>query len=501
MNCSVKIPALGLFAFLGVAIPIRASSIAVTYAFGGTATVVGATATTLTLEADAAGTFLSGNSALNSSWNPITYSDLSVLDLNTGLLNGTFTFLFENGDTLLGNVSEDDSAVDASPTQTGPFTQTLTFTGGTGEFAGATGSVSGDGFVGTTDFSVSGSGSVNVTPEPTPGTLLLSGLALLLAGAWRSGVRHQFESAGLPTLTLFATGRGGLANYRRIVSTSLVGISAALAMTGQANTHLQKYTVYDRGPAANPFSTASDVNNWGVVVGSDTVSDQGAAQSHAVLWYRDTLLDIKQIADARQPGLLGPNSAGGAINDSGLVLLGGETLAKDPNNENFCGYGTGLQCVAMLWSKGILTPLPNPLGGTNTGFGWLNRKGEVAGYAENKVHDPQCLSAAPNGTGPQILDFEAVVWGPAPGQFRRLEPLHGDTVSLALGINDLGEAVGISGRCGNTVMPPGNAGPHAVLWDADGTVHDLGSFGGTSNPSILGVGNSAIAINNGGMSK
>ncbi len=285
-------------------------------------------------------------------------------------------------------------------------------------------------------------------------------------------------------------------NYRRMAATTVAGIMAALVMTGQSNKHTQKYTVYDLGPEGNPFSTASDVNNWGVVVGSDTVSDQGTAQSRAVLWYRDGILDIKQIADARQPGLLGPNSGGGVINNSGLVLLGGETLAQDPNNENFCGYGTGLQCVTMLWSKGVLTPLPNLLGGTNSGWGWLNQKGEVAGYAENKVRDPQCLSAAPNGTGPQVLDYEAVIWGPAPGQFRRLAPLRGDTVALALDINDVGEAVGISGNCGNTVMPPGNAGPHAVLWDRDGTVHDLGSFGGTSNPSVLGVGNAAIAINN-----
>jgi hypothetical protein len=42
---------------------------------------------------------------------------------------------------LSGNLFENDSAVLA--TNTGPFTQTLTFTGETGEFAGATGSVSG----------------------------------------------------------------------------------------------------------------------------------------------------------------------------------------------------------------------------------------------------------------------------------------------------------------------------------------------------------------------
>jgi hypothetical protein len=115
----------------------------------------------------------------------------------------------------------------------------------------------------------------------------------------------------------------------------------------------------------------------------------------------------------------------------------------------------------------------------------MNNRGEVAGYAENTTRDPECLVAAPNGTGPQVFDYEAVIWGPGPGQFRQLDPLPGDSVGIALGINDAGQAVGISGRCGNTVIPSGTAGPHAVLWEADGSVHDLGSFGGTSNPGVL----------------
>ncbi len=289
-------------------------------------------------------------------------------------------------------------------------------------------------------------------------------------------------------------------NCRLIVSVPVLGIMAAALTFAQSNALSRKYTVYDLGPAGNPFSSANAVNRDGVVAGSDTVSDGGSPTSHAVLWYGDLFLDLKQIIDAQQPGLLGPNSGAALVNDSGLVLLGAETLLKDPHHENFCAYGkTGLQCVAMLWSKGILTPLPNPLGGTNSGWGWMNNRGEVAGYAENTVRDPKCLPAAPNGTGPQIFDYEAVIWGPAPGQFRRLPPLPGDSVALALGINDAGETVGISGGCGNTVIPPGNAGPHAVLWETNGTVHDLGSFGGTSNPAILGVGNGALAINDEGV--
>jgi probable HAF family extracellular repeat protein len=67
---------------------------------------------------------------------------------------------------------------------------------------------------------------------------------------------------------------------------------------------------------------------------------------------------------------------------------------------------------------------------------------------------------------------------------------------MALGINENGQAVGTSGLCSNTVLPGFVIGPHAVLWDKDGSVHDLGSLGGTSNPAILAVGNVAFSINN-----
>src|SRR5690242_17409660 len=73
-----------------------------------------------------------------------------------------------------------------------------------------------------------------------------------------------------------------------------------------------------------------------------------------------------------------------------------------------------------------------------------------------------------SGTGPQVLDFQAVVWGPATGQVRALRPLAGDTVGMAIGNNDNGQVVGASGTCANTVLPPLAYGSRAVLWDAAG---------------------------------
>ena len=250
-----------------------------------------------------------------------------------------------------------------------------------------------------------------------------------------------------------------------------------------------RYAVTDLGPAESPFAQATWLNNRGVITGFDIGPD---GTSHAILWSNGTFEDISQ------PGLGGPNSGAFGINQSGQVVGEAESSNADQNNENFCGYGTGLQCLAFLWKDGVMTPL-EPLGGTNSGVSGINSRGEIAGFAETANKDPECpAKALLNGIGPLQFDYEAVVWGPGPGAIRELRPEAGDTVGIASGINDAGQAVGVSGRCGNTVPPGFVAGPHAVLWDADGTVHDLGSFGGTSNPGIAAVGNAAIAINNSG---
>jgi hypothetical protein len=163
----------------------QAGTIGISYSLSGGPTgppIV--SGTTLILDGLFTGSVLSGNPALNAAWNPVTYSDHSVADLTTGLLNGAFHIAFANGDMLSGTVFEDVSAIIATG-GIGPFTQTLTFTGGTGEFAGATGSTSGGGVGTSTVTTVSGSGTLTapgiVTPEPASGLLILGGLAVIAA--------------------------------------------------------------------------------------------------------------------------------------------------------------------------------------------------------------------------------------------------------------------------------------------------------------------------------
>jgi probable HAF family extracellular repeat protein len=267
-----------------------------------------------------------------------------------------------------------------------------------------------------------------------------------------------------------------------------IHIAAQEAQQQRTHGH-ERYTVTDLGPAGNPFSQANYVNNPGLVAGSDTAAN-GA--QHAVLWYEGSFTDISQ------PGLGGPNSVAGGANDSGQVIGGAETSQVDPNNENFCGYGTGLQCLAFLWQNGVMTALPT-LGGTNAGWGQINNQGEIAGYAEEDKVDPDCPgTVAANGLGPQVLYFEPVIWGPTPGQIRKLLPLKGDSVGVAFSVNDRDQAAGMTGTCADTGLPGPSVAPHAVMWEKDGTVRDLGNLGGSVNPRVLAVGNAAFLINDHG---
>ena len=172
-----------LCASLVASVPVRAATINITYSLTGMGTVTGMTSTSLDLTGAFTGSVDQANTAENAVWNPVTYNDVSQANLSTGLLNGTFSITFANGEMLSGMVGENVSAIISSPTGTGPFTQMLTFTAGTGEFAGVSGSASGTGFVGAVTGTVSGTGTLTapglVTPEPRSIALMLGGLTFI----------------------------------------------------------------------------------------------------------------------------------------------------------------------------------------------------------------------------------------------------------------------------------------------------------------------------------
>jgi probable HAF family extracellular repeat protein len=258
--------------------------------------------------------------------------------------------------------------------------------------------------------------------------------------------------------------------------TSLVGMLAASAFYAQNLSSLDRnqpsnlstgrqmparYGVTDLGTLGGTFSVAFGINNAGGVGGAAALPNGNV---HAFLSGAGGIkYDLGTLG--------GPNGQASRPNGREDVPIVSETSRPDPLKEDFCGFGNRLICLGALWN-GVMTPLPT-LGGNNAMALFSNNRGQVIGVAENGAHDPSCPS-------PQVLDFQAVVWGPNQGEIQGLPPLPGDTVGFALGINDRGQVVGSSGSCANTVVTAVGlfVGQHAVLWE-NGSVTPLGSLGGT----------------------
>jgi probable HAF family extracellular repeat protein len=245
---------------------------------------------------------------------------------------------------------------------------------------------------------------------------------------------------------------------------------AAQDQLGHNKGHV-RYTVINLGTLGGTSSMGVSISNNGWVAGVANL--QGDQTHHAALWRRG-----QKIQDLGTLG--GPDSNVDFPNkdDRGLIAGYSDTSNPDPWNEDFCYSGTGMICLGFLWQKGQMTPLAT-LGGNNAAALGANNRGQIAGFAENSTQDPDCIP-------PQVLDWEAVIWGPQPGEMHELYPLPGDAVGLATAINDEGQAVGTSGPCQSP-----NYIAHAVLWQKDGTPVDLGNFGGET-------GNAATAINSRG---
>jgi probable HAF family extracellular repeat protein len=248
--------------------------------------------------------------------------------------------------------------------------------------------------------------------------------------------------------------------------------------------HTRHYSVTDLGVLGiGTNSAAYDTNDFGWVAGSSNLIPGGP--QHAFLWY-----DGGHLKDLGTLG--GPNSAADGPNWFGEAPVISEIAKADPDGEDFCGFGTHLQCRGAIWRHGKLTALRRLPGGRNALSIGINNLGQVVGWAENGIYDSTCETA----TAGQVFRFDAVKWE-LNGKIRKLSPLlsEGDTVAFSFGINDRGQAVGSSGSCSTQGLPPANTtGLHAVLWERDGTAKYLGTLGDANNTMF----NAATSINNRG---
>lgn len=235
--------------------------------------------------------------------------------------------------------------------------------------------------------------------------------------------------------------------------------------------HFQHYTVTNLGTLGGTYSYGYGLNNAGVVSGgAATPTQTGGVSQTAFLWHDGRIIRLGTLGGRDCPDC---NSEAGGPNARDESPIISETSTTDPNGEDFCGFGTHLQCLGAIWKDGVMKALPNLPGGHNGQTYWINNLGEAAGFAENDVLDSTCTVPF------QAFRYEAVTWSPK-GKIQELRPLAGDTVGFAFGINEKGQAVGSSGLCSNVSLPPNYQpnGPHAVLWEKDGAPTNLGNLDG-----------------------
>ena len=253
-----------------------------------------------------------------------------------------------------------------------------------------------------------------------------------------------------------------------------------------------RYQVTDLGTLGNDnLSCAMSINNkgWTVIQDASMVPGQQDNAGGTILKARDAIVINGSQIDLRTLG--GQNSwmNWGEINDRGQIVGYSETAVLDPNGEDICTFGTHLTCRPFLWQDFHMSALPT-LGGNNGQASAINNRGQIVGFAEDGTVDSSCPANKTNNRTQLPVLWEK-------GKAKSL-PTGNDPGGNALWINDKGQIVGFTGPCGAT--------NHAVVWDNDNvnTLPDNGTgaeaFGNNDRGQIVGfVGSPDGGIPNGAL--
>src|SRR5213082_2925597 len=188
--------------------------------------------------------------------------------------------------------------------------------------------------------------------------------------------------------------------------------AAALAQTQAKTKPKMQYHVSTLASLGGTSSGGNSINDQSWVSGYSRMADRNR---HATLWRNSALTDLGTLG--------GPNSSvtWNVKNTAGIIVgisqtadpqLLGESWSSaafysTPNNVGYINLG-------FVWKQNQMRGLPNFPGGNNGFATGANNLGQVVGWAENGVHDPNCCCT-------QVLQFRPAVWtlGP-PDQIQEL---------------------------------------------------------------------------------
>jgi len=206
------------------------------------------------------------------------------------------------------------------------------------------------------------------------------------------------------------------------------------------------YKVTDLGSEGKDIlGCAMSVNNegWTEVMAQNLPPGQQDSLTGTLLSGR-LFVDIEGFKfDLGTLGGTNTSSNWGQINDFGEVVGFSETAVPDPNGEDICGFGTHLTCRPFLSQFLHMRALPT-LGGNNGQASSVNIRGQIVGFAENGALDTTC----PAGTTNNRIALPAL-W--EKGAVNALPLVTNDVDGVAFWINDQGQAVGYSGNCTTAV--------------------------------------------------
>jgi len=204
--------------------------------------------------------------------------------------------------------------------------------------------------------------------------------------------------------------------------------------------------LHDLGTLGGPDACAVWINENGQITGASFTNsivdpNTGLPTLDPFLWDNGKMVDIGTLG--------GTVGLGFMVNNRGQ-LIGISSLAEAPG-ACITGPANGTPgCHGIVWERGKLTDL-GTLGGDFSIANWINDEGEIVGVAstagEATVHGARWKN----------------------GRITDLGPLTGDCASQAFAINSQGVIAGQSFPC--DASPP-----RAVIWESDGTVHDLNAL-------------------------